>query len=287
MEEVKLVGVSDLNEEAGEGLAAKYRTRYFRDYHTLLAEVDAVSVAVPTVSHYEIGRTVLQQGVHALIEKPMTTTLAEADELIALAGRRQLILQVGHLERFNPAVQALHAVVRDPKFFEIHRLGVFALRSLDIDVVLDLMIHDLDILLSLVKSEIASISSVGIPILSPKVDIANARIEFANGCVANVTASRVSSERIRKLRFFQPNSYISLDYEKQSLSVYSLIPTEGGLGKDIVSHNLVVEPHEPLRAEIESFIDCVGKGIPPRCTGDDGRKALALALRIAAPMKTA
>lgn len=287
LNQVRLVGVSDVNEELGRQVAERYRATYHKAYQPLVGEVDAVSIAVPTVDHYPVACHFLEHNTHVLIEKPISTSLQEADGLIALAKKKGLLLQVGHLERFNPAVVALRGLVKEPKFFEVHRLGVFAARSLDIDVVLDLMIHDLDILLSLVKSDVVRVSSVGIPILTPKIDIANARLEFANGCVANVTASRVSSEKIRKLRFFQPNSYISLDYEKQTVASYSLVPAEGASGKEIVSHNLVIERGEPLRAELESFVRSIEKRSTPECTGEDGKKALDMALRVLGQMKTA
>ncbi len=287
LEDVKLAAVADLDGRAGAEIAARFKADFYGDYRQLLGRVDAVSVAVPTADHFRVASFFLENGIHVLVEKPMTATLEEADRLIELAERRKTVLQVGHLERFNPAVRALRPVVNEPKFFEAHRLGIFAPRSLDIDVVLDLMIHDLDIILSLVGSEVADIRSVGIPILSEKIDIANARLEFENGCVANLTASRVSSEKIRKLRFFQPNSYISLDYERQSVAVYSLVPTEGGAGRAIVSRMLVVEPGEPLRAQLESFVQAVSGGREPECSGREGREALAVALQVLARMRTA
>lgn len=286
LDNVELVGVCDRDETAGKAIAEKYKTRYFDRPEALFGLVDAVSVVVPTVHHTEIGVAFMERGIDVLVEKPIAAGLEEADRLIAAAERHGRILQIGHLERFNPAVVGLRTVLNDPRFFEIHRLGVFSPRSLDIDVVLDVMIHDLDILASLVASKIVTIRAVGIPILTSKIDIANARIEFENGCVANVTASRVSSERVRKIRFFQPNSYVSLDYERQTVSMYSLVPSDSPFGKDIVTRNLLIEPYEPLRAELESFTACVEKREPPVCSGADGRRALELALQVLSHMES-
>ncbi|HVF92580.1 MAG TPA: Gfo/Idh/MocA family oxidoreductase, partial [Blastocatellia bacterium] len=206
----ELVAVCDISEAAGRAVAERYDTSYVSDFRELIGRVDAVSLAVPTVSHHEIACELLAAGIAALIEKPISRTLEEADEIIALAERHGAALQVGHLERFNPAVVAAGKIVTRPRFFEAHRLSLFTPRSLDIDVVMDLMIHDLDVILSLVHSEVAEIRAAGVPILTPRVDIANARIEFEDGCVANLTASRVSGERVRKVRFFQPSEYISI-----------------------------------------------------------------------------
>ncbi|MBI1747064.1 MAG: Gfo/Idh/MocA family oxidoreductase [Acidobacteria bacterium] len=286
MEHVELIGVCDADPAAGQAVAQKYKTQYYKRPQDLFGGVDAVSIVVPTAGHSEVGCAFLEQGIDTLVEKPLASTLADADRLIACAARHRRLLQVGHLERFNPAVVALRTILTDPRFFEIHRLGVFSPRSLDIDVVLDVMIHDLDILLALVPSPIVTIRALGIPILTPKIDIANARIEFQNGCVANVTASRVSSERVRKIRFFQPNSYVSLDYERQTVSLYSLIPAPSPVGKEIVARSLVIEPYEPLRAELESFVACVESRAQPVCSGEDGRRALELACQVLNHMHT-
>ncbi|HXG63869.1 MAG TPA: Gfo/Idh/MocA family oxidoreductase, partial [Blastocatellia bacterium] len=213
-----------------------------------------------------------------LVEKPIARTLEEADEMIEAARRGNAVLQVGHLERFNPAVTAASQIVTRPLFFEAHRLSVFTPRSLDVDVVMDLMIHDIDVVLSLVRSEVAEIRAAGVPILTPKVDIANARVEFANGCVANLTASRVSAERVRKIRFFQPRQYISIDYYAQEASIVSVSQQSGK--PDFASRMLPVERDEPLRVEIESFLDAVA-GAPVKTSGAEARRALALALGIA------
>ncbi|GBC77043.1 scyllo-inositol 2-dehydrogenase (NAD(+)) [bacterium HR08] len=284
--EATLVGVCDTDRARGEQIAAQYAVRYYADYHELLGQVDAVSIAVPTESHCEIACEFLRHGVAVLVEKPMARTLEEAERMIRWARETGALLQVGHLERFNPAVRALTPLVFEPKFFEVHRLGEFTERSLDIDVVLDLMIHDLDILLSLVEADIQAIDAVGVPILTDRVDIANARLEFANGCVANVTASRISRERVRKLRVFQPNAYLSLDYTRQELEVYRLVtPSDLGQRPRIVAERVPVAKDEPLRAQLQSFLRCVREGAPPLVSGEDGRKALALALRILAAIE--
>ena len=259
--------------------------------------LDAASVCTPTSTHFEVARQLLDAGLDLLIEKPLATTTDQATKLIDLASQRARILQAGHLERFNPAVTATEPRINSPMFFEAHRLSVFSPRSLDVDVVLDLMVHDLDIVLSLVRSPVRSLHAVGLPILSRKVDIANVRVEFDSGCVANFTASRVSTERVRKLRFFQPHQYVSIDYARQDLLVIdvpgapSLSATLGADRMGVPPHPLAgfsglhiekppVQPGEPLRLEIESFLDCVRNRTTPRVSGEDGRAALALALDI-------
>lgn len=256
--------------------------------------VDAASVAVPTTEHLAVARSLMQAGVDVLIEKPLATTIAEADELLALATKHQRVAQVGHLERFNPAVRAALPLVKNPMFFEIHRLSLFGPRALDVDVVLDLMIHDLDIVLALVKSEVREIRAVGIPILSAKVDIANVRMEFESGCVANFTASRVSTERVRKLRLFQPHQYISLDYSKQdvfaltvepatsfaSAPIADFTPVAMPPGMRIVPSRPQVQSEEPLLAELRAFVDAVRNRSTPAVPLEDGRRALAVALEI-------
>jgi predicted dehydrogenase len=226
----------------------------------------------------------MQAGVDVLIEKPLTPTLAEADELIQLAARENRIAQVGHLERFNPAVQATLPVITKPMFFEVHRLSVFTPRSLDVDVVLDLMIHDLDAVLALVQSPVKEIRAAGLPILSNKVDIANARIEFESGCVANLTASRVSTERVRKLRFFQPRQYISIDYGRQDVLIFTVGDAAGtpSPNADIKMSKPSITPEEPLRAELRAFLDSVRTRKPPLVGLEDGRRALAVALEVLA-----
>lgn len=277
LDAVQLVGVCDTDRARAEAVAAEFHTTPYEDYRALFDQVDAVTVAVPTEHHSRIGCEFLRRGIAVLMEKPISRTLEEADALIAAADRAKAVLQVGHLERFNPAVQALDGIVTRPRFFETHRLGVFSPRSLDIDVVMDLMIHDLDVILSLVKSAVTSISAVGVPILSPRVDIANARIEFADGCVANITASRISRDKVRKLRFFQPHDYVSLDYTAQEVEVFSLTSS----APPQISHRLLpVQPCEPLKAQLASFLRCVRESSPPLIDGRQGRRALELALRV-------
>jgi predicted dehydrogenase len=281
LEQVELVAVCDINETAGKAIAEKHHTRFVQDYHELLATVEAVSIATPTITHHAITCACLQAGVHVLVEKPIARTLAEADEMIALAADRDLVLQVGHIERFNPAFALLQQQIRQPYFFEAHRLGIFTPRSLDIDVVMDLMVHELDIISSLVPGEVVKLDAVGIPILTPQIDLANARIEFANGCVANITASRVSGERMRKLRVFQPNEYYSLDYAEQQVLMCKLIPPAPGMPRpEIVAQPLAVNHREPLLAEIEAFVTSVQERAKPLVTGTHGRRALALAIEV-------
>jgi len=245
------------------------------DYRDVMGHVDAAILAVPTVLHAEIGCALLEAGIDVLVEKPIAPALEEADRLVDAAGRKGRILQVGHLERFNPAVIALERAATLPLFFEIHRMSVFTLRSLDVDVVLDLMIHDLDIVLALARAELNDIRAAGISILSPKVDIANVRLEFEDGCIANLTASRVSTEKVRKLRLFQPRQYISIDYAKQSAAVFTVGGPEG-----IAFDQLPVEPAEPLKLQFDAFLDAVETRKPPKLTGATARKTLEIALAI-------
>lgn len=258
--------------------------------------VDAASVCVPTSAHFEVAAALLEAGIDLLVEKPVAATLQQADQLIALAQKHGKILQVGHLERFNPAILAAESIRNAPMFFEAHRLSLFSPRSLDVDVVLDLMVHDLDIVLALAGSPVHSVHAVGLPIVSPKVDIANVRLEFESGCVANFTASRVSTERVRKLRFFQPHQYVSIDYARKDLliidvepeafaaadlnALLSQPPAGSPLPPGLKLHKPQLRDGEPLRLEIESFVQCVETRQPPRVGGRDGREALALALTI-------
>ncbi len=275
LEAADLVAVCDTNEGNGRAVAEACGAPYVQDYRSLIGKVDAVSLAVPTESHAAIACELLDTGIAVLVEKPIARTLKEADEVIAAAGRSGSVLQVGHLERFNPAVMAASRIVTEPRFFEAHRLSVFTPRSLDIDVVMDLMIHDIDVILSLIKSEVAEIRAAGVPILTPRIDIANARVEFENGAVVNLTASRVSSERVRKLRFFQPREYVSIDYSAQEASIVRV--TVDGHGRPgFESRLLEAERGEPLRIEIESFLAAV-KGAAVKTSGTDGRRALELA----------
>ena len=246
--------------------------------------IDAASVCVPTSAHFSVASALLEKGIDLLIEKPIATSTEEADQLIATADRLHRILQVGHLERFNPAVTAVQPWLSGPMFFEAHRLSIFTPRALDVDVVLDLMIHDLDIVLKLANSPVREVRAVGLPILSKKVDIANVRLEFDSGCVANFTASRVSTELVRKLRFFQPHQYISIDYARKDVLIIDVdaaaVVAGGGPSPGLSFTKPMIEPGEPLRLEIEAFLDSVRTRKPPQVSGEDGRAALALALKI-------
>jgi predicted dehydrogenase len=278
----QFVSVCDLDEGRRQEISTRWQTEATNDWRGLIGKVEAVSLAVPTESHCEIACGLLAAGVHVLVEKPIARTLAEADQMIAAAAQGKAILQVGHAERFNPALMALRPHVRNPVYFEIHRVGQFTARSLDIDVVLDLMIHDLDIVQWLVGEnvEVTSLHAVGIPILTERVDAANARLEFATGAVANITASRVGTEKIRKMRFFQPRDYIVIDYTTNYASISNLAPSGGyGPWPGVNTRTLEVDDVEPLRAEIESFLISATDRTRPIVSGEDGRRALALALR--------
>lgn len=279
---IDFVSVCDLNEATARTIAAERRVDWTVDWRQLIGKADAVSLAVPTESHSEIACALLRAGVHVLVEKPIARTLAEADEMIAASAQSGALLQVGHAERFNPALVALRPHVRSPVYFEIHRVGEFTARSLDIDVVLDLMIHDLDIVQWLVGEdvEVSDLHAVGIPILTNKVDAANARLEFSSGAVANITASRVGTEKIRKMRFFQPHDYVAVDYATKHVSISSLAPpTASGAWPGVRTKNLDIIDVEPLRAEILAFIEAGQDGLPSPVSGRAGRNALALAVR--------
>lgn len=303
--EVELVAVVDPREAARTAATTQYGIPAYPSIEECLAacKLDAASLCVPTVHHAHCAQTLLAAGIDLLIEKPLATTLDEADHIVRLAHELGRTVQVGHLERFNPAVRAVRSLINRPMFFEVHRLSVFTPRALDVDVVLDLMIHDLDIVLSLVDSPVRELRAVGLPVLSPKVDIANVRLEFENGCVANFTASRVSTERVRKMRFFQPHQYLSLDFARQDLllidvsaaagldlaqlaalaSAAAALPNAMALGAQTPGMSLTkvpVEPGEPLRLEIESFLHAVRNRSKPEVSAQDGRAALALALQI-------
>jgi len=287
-EAVRLLGVVDREVGRADAVAREFGCRSFGSLEQLVtthSELQAASVTVPTVHHLEVASTLMDAGVDVLVEKPVAATLHEADQLIEKAKSSQRVAQVGHLERFNPAVQATIPLISRPMFFEVHRLSVFTPRSLDIDVVLDLMIHDLDIVLSFVHSRVREVRAVGLPILSGKTDIANVRIEFESGCVANFTASRVSTERIRKLRFFQPKQYISIDYGRQDVLAFtvsgaSASGTTPSVNPQIGMAKPPVKGEEPLYAELKSFLDAVRRRVHPVVSLEDGRRALALALEI-------
>ena len=278
MDSVELAGVVDQDVARAGAIAQEFGVRAFKGIEELQGAVDAASVAVPTVAHAEIGSRLMAMGVDVLVEKPMAASLAEADKLLEAARRHKRILQVGHVERFNPAVIAVEPIVNRPLFFEVHRLGVFTPRSLDVEVIYDLMIHDLDILLALVKEQVTEVKAVGIPVLTDKVDIAHARLEFAGGAVANVTASRVSTERVRKMRFFQQHEYISLDYARRdALRVGVKKP---GPEPEFGFEKLAAPAVEPLRAELEVFAAAVRSRVAPKTDGAAGRAALELATRV-------
>lgn len=281
----EIVGASDLREERRVLATDTFGCPAWADYRELIGRVDAVSIAVPTGQHFAIARDFLAAGVDVLLEKPMTETLREADTLIALAEARQRILQVGFVERFNPAVIALGSFLRHPLFIESHRLHPFFERGTDVDVILDLMIHDLDIILSFVRSPLKTIDAVGIPVLSNKLDISNVRLTFACGCVANITASRISGKTLQKIRFFGPDGYHAVDYGKREL--ISLKRQNGANGQaEIVANPVAITPQDPLQEEIRSFIDCVMQRKQPLVSGQEGRKSLDLALTILEQMRT-
>jgi predicted dehydrogenase len=283
LEGAELVAVVDTNAERAAAAAASTGAPAVADFRQIMDRVDAVSIAVPTDLHRDIALPFLEQGTAVLVEKPMARSLAEADELVAAARASGATLAVGQTERYNPAVAAVLPLVTSPRFIEVHRLGAFPDRSLDIDVVFDLMIHDLDIILALVKSEVEAIEAVGVPVLTSKYDIANARLRFASGCIANVTASRISKERVRKSRFFQPDAYLSIDYAAQEVEGWRLVRRDGGR-PEIQGGPLPVTRDEPLRRELADFVNAVRTKGTPVVDGDAGRRALELATRVAEKM---
>src|SRR5213596_2658425 len=280
---VELVGVFDENPERAATVAAEFQTLVLTRLEELPRRADAASVAVPTVAHAEVGCRLLEMGLYILVEKPMAVNLAEADALLKAAKKNGRILQLGHVERFNPAVTAVEPILNRPLFFEVHRLGVFTPRSLDVDVIYDLMIHDLDILLALVKEPVTEVKAVGIPVLTDKVDIAHARLEFAGGAVANVTASRVSTERVRKMRFFQKHEYISLDYTRRDALRIGV--KKSGPEPEFAFEKLNAPAVEPLHAELEAFVAASRSRREPRTNGAAGRAALELASRVMASIQ--
>ncbi len=280
-----IAAVADVSPERAKGAADLYGCRAFTDYREMIGAVDAVSIAVPTAFHHAVASVFLDAGVHVLLEKPIATTLEEADDLIARADRNGVILQVGFVERFNPAVVALEQVIDRPMFIETHRLHPFFERGTDVDVVLDLMVHDLDIILNFVHSPLRRVEAVGIPVLSEKVDIANARIVFENGCVANITASRVTGKTMQKIRFFGAEGYHSVDYAKREL--VSLGRKKKGNGEtEIVENKVEVRMQDPLEAEVRSFLEAAADGREPKVSGREARKSLSLGLAILEAMKT-
>ena len=276
----QLAGVVDLDSDRAAAAAKEHGCPAYASIQELAGQIDAAVVAVPTTAHSEVGSALLERGIDVLVEKPIAADLAAARRLVDTAARNARILQVGHLERYNPAVAALKKIVRLPLFFEIHRLSLPGPRSLDVDVVLDLMIHDLDIVLDLAEAMPEDIQAAGLSILSDKVDIANVRLAFPGGCIANLTASRVSTERVRKLRLFQPHQYISLDYQKQEAAVFTVSEN-----KQIGFQPLAVVKDEPLRLEVEAFLESVRHRTRPLVSGDEGLRALEVALGILAKIE--
>ncbi|WP_298432793.1 Gfo/Idh/MocA family oxidoreductase [Geobacter sp.] len=279
--ESELVGVVDTDRARVDEVAAKVGTVGYTDYRELLDKVDAVSIVVPTQYHFEVARAFLERGVHVLLEKPITTTVEEADELIRLADEKKAIFQVGHLERFNPVVIGLEGLLTEPRFVESIRIAPFKPRGTDVNVVLDLMIHDIDIIQTIVGSPVSQINSIGAPVFTDEEDIANARIQFENGCVANVTASRISLKSERKMRIFQPDSYISVDFQNKKLAVFR--KGSGEMFPGVPNVNMEeksFEQGDALKSEIASFLDCVATGKAPVVSGRDGKRALETALMI-------
>ncbi|MFH1867588.1 MAG: Gfo/Idh/MocA family oxidoreductase [Candidatus Omnitrophota bacterium] len=274
MDEVELAGICDIDKSKLGHLANELGVERYSDYRKLIGKIDAASIAVPTSMHYQISKELLEAGIHLLIEKPITQTVKEADELLDIAKAKNLTLAVGHIERFNAAIEAIHKLKGDIKFIECHRLGPFAPRVKDVGVVLDLMIHDIDIILDLIRVPIKKIDAVGVQILSKHEDIANVRIAFANGAVCNITSSRVTAYTMRKIRIFQPNAYISLDYVNQDAVIY-----KKHLGR-IVSEQIDIKKEKPLQKELASFVECVRSGRKPLASGEEGRQALSVALEV-------
>jgi len=287
MKDVELVGVVDVVPELASSIAQKHGTKAYSDYRDLIGKVDAVSIVVPTPLHFTISRDFLEGNIHILLEKPMTETLEQADALIRMADERNLIIQIGHLERFNPAVMALNEVIHRPWFIESHRLALFNERGTEVDVVLDLMIHDIDIILNLVKSEIKAIDAVGVPVVTSRIDIANARLNFENGCVANVTASRISMKKMRKIRIFQKDAYVSVDYAGHEITIIQ----KNGRGMQLPLPGLFMDRKtfgqaDSLEAELVAFVASVKIGGDPLVSARDGRRALQVAMDIIAQIET-
>ena len=288
----EIAGVFDVDRARRDRVAAEFQVPALEGIDHLAGRVDAASVAVPTVEHSRVGCALLEQGIDVLVEKPMAASLTEADRLIAAARRGGRILQVGHVERFNPGLAAILPHVGRPLFFEVHRLGIFSPRSLDVDVIYDVMIHDLDILLAVVGEPVADVRAVGIPVITQRVDIAHARLEFSGGAVANVTASRVSTERVRKMRFFQAHEYLSVDFARRDAVRIRVAdssrvgPAAAAAAPQFAFEKLAAEPVEPLRAELAAFLDAVGTRKEPLVDGAAGRRALELADRVMAGILT-
>jgi predicted dehydrogenase len=274
LEQAELKGVADIDFKKALQIGNRHGVPYYQSYEEMLDEIDAAIVSTPTSEHFSIAMHLLQEGKHVLVEKPITETIEQGEKLVATAKEKGLILQVGHLERFNPAVEAVENIIGEPRFIEVQRLGSFSARSLDIDVVLDLMIHDLDIILALIRDEVKTVRSSGIYVLSEKIDIANARIEFESGCVANLTASRVHQGKVRKLRIFEPTVYYSVDYIDQEVKVFPL----NGRQTDIKT--LRIQKEEPLKKELQNFLTCIQNGTLTKVSGEEGLRALKLAYTV-------
>ncbi|MBI4727067.1 Gfo/Idh/MocA family oxidoreductase [candidate division TA06 bacterium] len=286
--QAELAGVADINEPRARKVAGRHKVQFYSDYCELLKQVDAVSIVVPTTMHHQVAKDALAAGKHVLVEKPITATVAQAEELVALAESKNLKLQVGHIERFNPALKAAAGHIHNPKFIECIRISPFSSRNTDVPVVLDLMIHDIDIILTFVHSELERVSAAGLSLVSGKEDIANARLEFRNGCLANLTASRISSKKERKARFFQLDSYISVDYLNPGVKICKLNGDPRGVS-DLSKVVDCIEPEiaktEQLKAELSSFADCILDGAVPLVTGQDGLRALQVAEKIMKEIK--
>jgi predicted dehydrogenase len=282
-EKAKLVAVVDIDEAKAREIADKYHTEALCDYRQLFGRVQCVSVAVPTRLHRDIAQEFLKQGIDVLVEKPLASNLAEGRDLVETAQIGNAILQVGHLERYNPAIRKLESIIKEPKFIECHRLAPFIERGTDVDVVLDLMIHDIDVIASLVRSPVQQVEAVGVPVLTDKPDIANARIKFANGCIANVTSSRVSIKRERKVRFFQPDAYISIDYDQRRAQIFYK-PPPGATWLDIRGESIDIKDGDALADEIDSFLDCVRSRSLPLVSGAEGLRALEIASMISSQL---
>jgi predicted dehydrogenase len=278
-----LVAVADIDEARASEIGHAHGAAAYKDYRELFDRVQCVSIAVPTRYHYRVARDFIDAGIDVLVEKPLTANIEEARQLVQAAQAKNVILQVGHLERFNPAIRRLEGVIREPKFVECHRLAPFVERGTDVDVVLDLMIHDIDVIASLVRAPVARVEAVGVPVLTEKPDIANARINFANGCIANVTSSRVSLKRERKIRFFQPDAYISIDYDQRRAQIFHK-PAPGASWLDIRTETVEIKEGDALADEIDSFLDCVASRKLPLVGGVEGLRALEIASMISAQL---
>jgi predicted dehydrogenase len=287
MADVDLVGIADPVDEVAQTVASANNTKPFADYHELLPLVDAVSIVVPTSLHHQVGMACLNSGVDIMLEKPMTTTVGEADELIALGAEKNKIIQVGHLEQFNPAIMAMEEHLTTPIFIESHRIHIFKNRALDVDVVLDLMIHDIDIILSIVKAPLKTVHTVGLPVVTEATDIANARLIFENGCTANVTVSRISQDNIRRLRIFQPQSFITVDYGKKELTVIKQAKEldEDGMPRRTFQNSCYMEI-DALEMELRDFVGNVRNRTRPKVAGEEGRRALKVATEIIEQIKS-